>query len=528
MFTKHSLAVKASHPERGPGMSARWARSASGLALAVAAAIGLAACSSGGSSGGTGSGSSGSAGQVVIANAEPATAAYWDPAASFGLVDDQVASLVYDTLLSMDAEGRLGPNLASEWERVSDTEVTFTIRDDAKFHDGTPVTPEDVVASLARLMDPASTLAKGALLTDGTVSADSNVVTVTTAAPFGPLENSLANIAILAKADIDNPDNFKETANGSGPYKFVSYKGDDITLEANEDYWNGAPAIKTVIFRYIADADARYNALVSGQVDIATRVGPNYVAQVESNNDFTIETVSPPSQIVVIYQHNGALADVKIRQALAYAVDREAIAENIMKGVNEVEYNALPTTLEGYEPADEKYAYDPEKAKALLAEAGASDLKLTMATSTLLPNQLEIDQAIAQNLKDVGITVEVTQLEVGEFRTTYNTYDLSMNTLTSFNNDPGFILATFVGPTGEAVFHLKDPKVDELVAVQDSTVGDARAAAINEAATYLWDNQATLYLTDETWSTIVSNKIEGYERAPLVGEPLLAKAKLAG
>lgn len=494
------------------------------IAAAAAATLALAGCTS---TPATDSGS-GSSSQVVIANAEPATAAYWDPAASFGLVDDQVASLVYDTLLSMGPDGKLGPNLATEWNRVSDTEVTFTIRDDAKFHDGTPVTADDVVASLSRLMDPDSTLAKTALLSSGTVTADGNVVTVTTDKPFGPLENSLANISILAKADIDNPDNFSKTANGSGPYKFVSYEGDDITLEANEDYWGGAPEIKTVILRYIADADARYNALLSGQVDIATRVGPSYVAQVKSNDEFHVETVSPPSQIVVITQHNGPLADQKIREAIAYAVDRESIAKNIMEGVNAVSENALPTTLESYKPADNTFAYDPEKAKQLLAEAGVADgLTLTMATSTLVPNQLEIDQAIVQNLEAVGITVDVTQLEVGEFRTTYNTYDLSMNTLASFNNDPGFILATFVGSTGEAVFHLADPKVDELVATQDATVGDARNAAINDAATYLWDTQATLFLTDETWSTIVNNRVEGYVRAPLVGEPLLKDATLS-
>lgn len=494
------------------------------LAVVASAAIALTGCTPSGPADPSGSGGS----TLVIANAEPATAAYWDPAASFGLVDDQVASLVYDTLLAMGPDGALSPKLATEWERVSDTEVTFTIREDATFHDGTPVTADDVVASLSRIMDPESTLAKTALLSTGTVTADGNVVTVTTDEPFGPLENSLANIAILAKADIDNPDNFKETANGSGPYTFVSYEGDDITLAANEDYWGGAPEIGEVILRYIADADARYNALVAGQVDIATRVGPNYVSQIASNSDFRVETVSPPSQIVVISQHNGPLADVRIRQALAYAVDREAIADGIMQGVNGVAGNGIPTTLDSYEPSAETFAYDPEKAKALLAEAGVADsLVLTMATSTLVPNQLEIDQAIAQYLKDVGITVEVTQLEVGEFRTTYNTYDLSMNTLASFNNDPGFILATFVGSTGKAVFNIEDPMIDELVATQDATVGEARNGAINAAATYLWDNQITLYLTDETWSTIVNNRVENYKRAPLVGEPLLFEATLA-
>src|SRR5690606_26959655 len=99
-------------------------------------------------------------------------------------------------------------------------------------------------------------------------------VTIRTDAPFGPLENSLAAVSILSKADIDSPDNFNSGANGSGPYKFVSYSNDDITLEANADYWDGAPANDGVVLRYIADADARHNALLAGQVDITTRTGP--------------------------------------------------------------------------------------------------------------------------------------------------------------------------------------------------------------------------------------------------------------
>lgn len=95
-------------------------------------------------------------GQLVIANAEPPTAAYWDPAASFGLVDDQVASLVYDTLLAMGPDGSLSPNLATEWDRVSDTELNLTIREGIEFHDGSPLTADDVVASIGRILDPES------------------------------------------------------------------------------------------------------------------------------------------------------------------------------------------------------------------------------------------------------------------------------------------------------------------------------------------------------------------------------------
>lgn len=511
-------------PDRSSETSALLRRTRPAVACALGLALALTACSGSNSDSSSGPPKGGPKGQIVIANAEPATAAYWDPASAFGLVDDQVASLAYDTLLKLDQNGKLQPSLASKWNRDSDTKLTLTLRADAKFHDGTAVTAEDVAASLNRLMDPKSKLAKNILLTAGKATTSGNTVTITTEKPFGALENSLTDLAIVSKKDSDNPGNFKKGANGSGPYKFVSYKGGDIVFEANTNYWGGAPKIKKVTLRYIPDADARQNALLSGQADIATRVGPTYVNAVKGNTKFRVEKVSPPSQIVMIYQHNGPLSNVKIRQALAYAVDRESIAKNIMKGVNPVGFNSIPTSFSSYQPSAQKFAFDPVKAKKLLADAGASDLKLTMATSTLVPNQIEIDQAIVANLKAVGVTVDVKRLEVGEFRTTYNKYDLSMNTLASFNNDPGFILGFYKGDLGKAVFQFKDPKADALVAKQASTVGPARDKAINEAASYMWNNQVGLYLSDETWSTIVSDRVKGYKRVPLVGEPTLPSA----
>ncbi|MGO4840437.1 ABC transporter substrate-binding protein, partial [Rhizobiaceae sp. 2RAB30] len=155
-------------------------------------------------------------------------------------------------------------------------------------------------------------------------------------------------IKILPKANIDNPDAFKKGAMGSGPYKFVSYSGNDVVLEANADYWGGAPRIKTVTFRYIEDAQARINALLSGQVDILTRVSSEDLARVEGNADFVVNNQSPPAQIVAIYQHNGPLGDLKLRQAVAHAIDREAIAKSIMRGANPVGFSSLPTNSPFY------------------------------------------------------------------------------------------------------------------------------------------------------------------------------------
>lgn len=466
-------------------------------------------------------------GAVVFGNAEPPTANYWDPAAGFGLVDEQVASIVHDSLLAFDAEGEIGPGLATAWEVTSDRTVRLTLREGVTFHDGTPLNAEDVKASIDRL--GLGGLAQSMVVTPGISVSILSPMEIEVASPeaFGVILSSLAFIKILPKANIDNPDNFGNGAMGTGPYKFVSYNGNDVVLEANTDYWGGAPNIASVTFRYIEDAQARINALLSGQVDILTRVSPEDLARVEGNDEFYVNRQTPPAQIVAIYQHNGPLADLRLRQAIAHAVDREGIAASIMRGANPVGYSSLPTTTAYYEPLEPRFEFDLEKARALVAEAYPDGVTLRMSTSTLVPNQIEIDQIIAASLQAIGINVEVERLEVGAFRTSYNTYDINLNTLAIFNNDPDFVLGFYVGGTGEAVFHYSDPAYEELHAAQRAATAENRQEAVTAAAQYLWENQVTLYLSDETWQFIVNRRVDGYTRAPLVGENLIGQASVS-
>lgn len=470
---------------------------------------------------------SGPTGSVVYGNAEPPTSNYWDPAAGFGLVDEQVASLVHDSLLAFDADGGIGPGLATQWDVTSDRTVRLTLREGVSFHDGTPLTAQDVKASIDRLGE--GELAQSMVVTPGISVSILSPTEIEVASPeaFGVILSSLAFIKILPKANIDNPDNFGNGAMGTGPYRFVGFEGNDVVLEANEQYWGGAPNVESVTFRYIEDAQARINALLSGQVDILTRVSPEDLARVKGNDDFYINTDTPPSQIVAIYQHNGPLGDLKVRQALAHAIDREGIAASIMQGANPVGFSSLPTTAAYYEELEPRFEFNLERARELLAESSYPDgVTLRMSTSTLVPNQLEIDQIIAASLQAIGINVEVERLEVGAFRTSYNTYDINLNTLAIFNNDPDFVLGLYVGGAGEAIFHYNDPKYVELHAAQRAATAENRQEAVTAAAQYLWDNQVTLYLSDEIWQFIVNRRIEGFRRAPVLGENLIAQARV--
>lgn len=467
-------------------------------------------------------------GQMIIANAEPITAAYYDPHSAFGLVDAQLGSLIYDTLLVMDKNGKLSPSLAESYKRVSNTQVDLVIRKGVKFHDGTPLTPADVAASINRVMADGSPLAFALLMAPGKATVSGDTVQIVTNKPFGALENSLAVLAIVSNADIAKPDNWKKTGNGSGPYKFVSNENNDLTVVANDNYWGTKPNIKTVILRYIEDTQARQSALLTGQVDMSTRVGPIEIAGVKGNKTFNVfSNQGPPSQIIQIWRDSGALKDPKLRKAIMYAIDRKTIAKKIQGGMNKIAYNGMPTNMPFYKAAAEKYDYNPKKAKALIKKLGYfNKVTLTMSTSTLVPKQPEIDQAIVGYLKAVGIKVKVTKLEVGKFRTTYPDYDISLNTIATFNNDPSFALGLYAGGIGKSIFGWEDPTNDALFAAQRDDVGATRAGKVNEHQTYLWNQARTLWVSDENWVFIANKRVKNYERSPLVGEALVVKASV--
>lgn len=469
-------------------------------------------------------------GQLIIANGEPITAAYYDPHSAFGLVDAQLGSLVFDTLLMMDKNGKLSPSLASSYKRVSKTQVNVVVRTGVNFHDGSALTPADVAASINRVIIKDSPLAFALLGAPGKATVDGNTVEIVTDKPFGALENSLAVIAIVPSADINKPDNWKIKPNGTGPYSFISNKNNDLTVTAFAGYWGTQPLIKTVILRYIEDTQARQSALLTGQVDMSTRVGPQQIKEVKGNSDFNVfSNQGPPSQIISIWTDRGPLKDPALRRAISYAIDRKTINTVIQGKMNNIAYNGMPTNMPFYKDASEKYSYNPNRAKSLLKTLGLyNKLTLTMSTSSLVPKQAEIDQAIVGYLKDVGVKVKLTQLEVGKFRTTYSDYDMSLNTIATFNNDPSFALGIYAGGIGKAVFQWDDAKFNALFAAQRDDAGSSRAAKVNAAQTYLWNQARTLWVSDENWVFIVNKRVKNYTRAPLVGEALITTASVTG
>ena len=469
-------------------------------------------------------------GQIIYGQAEPPTSAQWDDQTVFGLVDFQVAGLVQDRLFEFDENMKVVPRLATDWKWIDAGTLEINLRKGVKYHDGEPFTAEDVKAVVDRVSSDSKIAHNAFWAPVQTEIVNDYQVRIKADPPFGPLIPVLAITSMLPKKFLANPELFKQGDIGCGAFRFVEYKGNRVVLEANEEYWDGPPGVKTVIFEYIEDWNARTNALLAGDVDIITRCSSEQLDAVKGNDNFYVVENSPAISVVSIYQHNNkAIANRKVRQAMAYAIDRKTILDKIMMGVGKLNYSVLPTGALYYQDLEEKFDYNPDKAKQLLEESGESDIKFRMSTSTLVPHQKEIDLAIVQYLNDVGIQVEIETLEVGQFRTTYPQYDISLNTFGSPGGDPDFILGVYAGPIGQAVFHMQDnPEIKDFVPLHEKqrqqTDEAKRQEAVTEAAKWLWDFQPTLVLSDELWPFIVNKRVKGYKRNRTFSEPLVRYA----
>jgi peptide/nickel transport system substrate-binding protein len=384
----------------------------------------------------------------------------------------------------------------------------------AHFSDGRPVTGNDVKASIERLFEGKGLLLAFAFTEGTTVNViDEHTVDIVTPEPFGPLESNLVYLSIIPESDARNPSVFKQRPLGSGPYTFVSYDNDTVTLEANPKYWKGVPGPKTVKLQYIEDPNARLNALLTGQIDIYTRGNSLALDATKGKHNFYVVNITPPSQFIYIPQYSGALNDVRVRQAIAYAIDRSSIAKKIIQ-IDPPAMSSLPAGSIGFRPLSPPFGFDLKKAQALLKEAGIEKgTKLTMASADIFQKQPEVDQVVKYSLEQLGFNVELTTLEAGKFRTTYPEYELSLNALGS-QPDPDMLLSFFTPGTTEPAMHWNGHAFQPVLNKTRTTLGKAREGAIDAAAKYLWENQTVIYLTDDIWYTICSEKVREYTRPP--------------
>lgn len=346
--------------------------------------------------------------------------------------NNQIVGVIYDRLLHQDSSQQLGPGLAVEWGPIADDVWEFKLREGVTFHDGSAFTAEDVVFSYERVPNVPNSPSSFSIYTDGIaeiIVVDDYTMQFRTNGPYPLLPIDLSTIQIVSSemADATTEDyNSGAASIGTGPYRFVSYTpGESIVLEANPDYWGGAPEFDTVTYRPISSDAARVAALLAGDVDLIANVPTSDIATLEDNPDIVL---SQGVSNRVIYLHVDSrrvyspyvsdndgneifnpFQDVNVRRAISMAIDRDTIVEEVMEGIAIPAGQVLPEGFFGVSENIDVPEYDPDGARELLAEAGYPDgFRLTIhGPNDRYINDEQIAQAIAQMLTRVGITTEV-------------------------------------------------------------------------------------------------------------------------
>jgi peptide/nickel transport system substrate-binding protein len=369
-------------------------------------------------------------GQIVIAQGvDPTT---MDPHWHEETPAYNVLLNVYDTLLFRDRDLKIIPWLAESWKLVNPTTWEFKLRRGVKFHNGDEVDAEAVKFSLDRLRDPElkNRQAGNFRLVSSVEVVDKQTVRIVTSKPFPTLENQLAlRGAVMAPRHFKGKDKSFADRNpvGTGPYKFVRWNKDEqIVLEANEQYWGGAPKVKRLVFRPIPEHAVRVAALQAGEVDIAVNIPPHLVPIIEKHPKLYVSKAPSVRTIFIpIYTHqfdaankpagemDGPTKDKRVRQAIIAAVNPEEIIKTVLEG--QAIRTATPLTSKhfGFERSIQPVKQDPDRVKKLLADAGFAngiDLTLNSPDGRYLKDK-EVAEAVAGQLTKAGIRARVRTFE---------------------------------------------------------------------------------------------------------------------
>lgn len=370
---------------------------------------------------------------LTIGMATPPTSA--DPYFQNATPNNLLARHLFDALVVFDENQILAPALAESWTMTDPTTWVFKLRPGLTFSDGTPLTSEDVLASLERvkLVKTPGNMAANTKTIASAEAPDASTVVLKTIYPDALLPAQLTRVMVISKKfkDASTSDfNSGAASLGAGPYVLKEYvPGDRVTMTRNEHYWGPKQPWQTVVLKMIPDDGARTASLLAGDVDMVEGVSPSDVAQLKQVSKVKIVSAASNRMVYLALNQEADIApfvtdksgkpltknpfkDLKVRQAISHALNRPAIAERVMDGFAKPTAQWLPTGAYGTAPGLEPDTYDPALSKKLLAEAGYADgFALTAhASNNRYINDSKIIQAVAQMLARVGIETKAEAL----------------------------------------------------------------------------------------------------------------------
>ncbi len=463
-------------------------------------------------------------GTLTVATAQDPQS--WDPIDTFLVAWGTVAHNIYDGLIIRSADLKLQPGLATKWTYLNATTLRFNLRSGVKFHNGEPFNAAAVKFTFDRLLGPEGK--KGPQQANYNSIKEVKVVNATTV-DFILSESDPVLLTKLSGygAMIVPPKYIKDKGDayfdshpvGTGPFKFVSYKnGEAIKLAAYKEYWGGAPKVANLTYRFIEEPATRVAELQAGRVDIATAIPVAQASIVKSNKNLTLQAVASPTvQALRLNVSHEPTSDLRVRQALNYAVDKDAIIKSILQGYASPISSMQSSKSFGYDPNLKSYPYDPAKAKELLAAAGVkpgTSIGIDFIGTDAVFR--EVAQAVAGFLQVVGLKADLKTYETNTFYSdiipknkTSNGYQMGWGGWTFDFDNTAYLLyhsGQFWNPD------IKDKKLDALLDQQHNLADQKkRLSILNDIAKYTHDQaiDIPLYNQQDLWG--VSTRVQGFE-----------------
>ncbi|MDQ2786064.1 MAG: ABC transporter substrate-binding protein [Chloroflexota bacterium] len=426
---------------------------------------------------------------------------------------------IFDQLVVRDpVSGEFKPSLATKWETPDPSTWTFTLRTNATFHDGSPVTSADVKATLDRILLMKGPIAPLWATLDTVETPDPATARMKFKSPIGTVLASAALLNILPAAKL-NQDGFFQKPIGSGPFMVSAYKPDaEVTLDANPKYWGGAPRLQTLRFVIIPEVTARLTAIDTGEIDFTWTIPPDQLPKLKQNTNLTV-TPTPTYTYYFIWMNakRPPFTDPRVRQAMAYAVDVDAIVKDLLSGIGTRMNAPIPSTVFGYAPQT-PYAYDPKKAQQLLSDAGikpGTEVDLIWSP-TGGPQIQEITDALVSYWNAVGIKVKNDRQEAGVWLDNLIklNWDMDVQTNSVLTGDADFTLRRLYVSSANRNGYA-NPALDKLLNDAAGTVDQKqRATMYAQADKIIWDDAVGIFPFELLENYVYNKKVTGFTPVP--------------
>jgi peptide/nickel transport system substrate-binding protein len=420
---------------------------------------------------------------------------------------------LYEPLTNVDADGKLQPHMAVSWTMDTPTSWVFQLRQGMKWHDGSPVTSKDVVWSINRILDPETKSPWRPIISnvEGIEAVNDYAVRFKLKMTAVSMPSEVARLFVLPKDAYEK----------MGKDAFVrQVKGEMITVEAYEEYYAGAPKIKTLVFKQVPDAATRAAEVLAGTADVADAISPTDIPRIKSSSNAEM-LIFPTVRRVLLnmaIDTTPELADKRVRQAIAHAIDRDAINQAVYDGLGGKQTGWFDRFTYGYNQSLQPYAFDPAKSKALLAEAGyPNGMPLTyMVGKGRFLGDEDIALAVTDYLTKAGFQVDLKIQEFAVFQAARARREYrGIYMLSSGNSlgDPDQVLRS-LDSKRESIY-VKDPALDALIDKQRGELDDARRrAAIAEVDKYIHENAIDLNLFTVPGFYAVSKRVSDWRPSP--------------